>query len=66
MGSSPGSTDCEVTEDKKKCIACRYQRCLLIGMDPALVQVRARLSDNIIIDTITPCNEGDEKETTKN
>ena len=28
-------------ENNKKCIACRYQRCLAIGMDPALVQVRA-------------------------
>jgi len=30
--------ECEVASDNKKCIACRYQKCLNIGMDPMLVQ----------------------------
>jgi len=37
----PGSRsqgDCHLKD--KKCIACRYQKCLHIGMDPLLVQVR--------------------------
>ena len=31
---------CDISVASKKCIACRYNKCLAIGMDPALVQVR--------------------------
>jgi len=30
--------DCQLDINDKKCIACRYQKCLRIGMDPLLVQ----------------------------
>ena len=30
---------CDISLASKKCIACRYNKCLAIGMDPALVQV---------------------------
>ena len=30
---------CEISSKNKKCISCRYEKCLLIGMDPHLVQV---------------------------
>ena len=33
--------DCAITAASKKCISCRYNKCLSIGMDPALVRVSA-------------------------
>ena len=36
--------DCQVTSQGKKCVACRYRKCLRIGMDPLLVQVRDQLT----------------------
>lgn len=36
--------DCLITPDNKKCISCRYKKCLQIGMDPSLVQGQKRKS----------------------
>ena len=36
--ASNTSEPCDLSGKSKKCIACRYKRCLEIGMDPALVQ----------------------------
>ena len=44
---SSGPGDCAITAESKKCISCRYNKCLSIGMDPALVRVSAALSSSL-------------------
>ena len=58
--------DCQVTSQGKKCVACRYRKCLRIGMDPLLVQVR----DQITLLSWSPAPVtviflGDKKQTTR-
>ena len=35
-----GMKNCEVSEEKKNCIHCRYLKCLKIGMTTDLMQVK--------------------------
>jgi len=53
-----GLGKCDVSHRNKKCISCRYGKCLDIGMDPQLVQGSRMKRDNIDQDD----NQIDEEE----